>query len=355
MLVGMGIGALQSFRSLRRGERRHTVTRKPDGIPWDIKPVPSRLISVGDVHGDIAGLSCILAHCGLIDGKGRWSGGDAHLILIGDLVGGKHTRLVLRFVMRLQREADAEGGAVHPLLGNRDIRFLYSGRLVDAVHRRSKGNGASKERGKTVRDMLGENSVLGGWAREQNAIIKIGPNIFTHAGLNAWASRHDPARINSTIRAWIRYWQGISAAPDPRTQWVVLGPAAEWPTASTGPLWTRSYRISKESEPRRGSAPSREELSRILKKYRALRMIIGHAPVDNGKILLSHPCYGPMVVMIDTSISRKKNGSLGYLEINGNHIQSRYVKRNQRGEKITGIERKRSKKSRMRSRESLPA
>ena len=100
------------------------LTLKPDGIPWNMKPVPPRIIAVGDVHGDVVGLCCILLDRGLIDKKGRWAGINAHLVLNGDLVGGHNARLLLQFVMRLEKEAQAAGGAVHPLLGNHDIRVF---------------------------------------------------------------------------------------------------------------------------------------------------------------------------------------------------------------------------------------
>ncbi len=83
--------------------------------------------------------------------------------------------------------------------------------------------------------------------------------------------------------------------------------------------------------------PSVEDHSKILKKYRATRIIIGHAPVSKNKILLSHPRFGKKVVMIDSCISKKKEGSLSCMEINGTEITAHYAKRNSAGEKIADL------------------
>jgi len=41
-----------------------------------------------------------------------------------------------------------------------------------------------------IRDAFSGETELAEWLRERNAVIKIGPTIFTHAGLNVWALEH---------------------------------------------------------------------------------------------------------------------------------------------------------------------
>jgi hypothetical protein len=77
-----------------------------DGIPWDVQPAPPRVVAVGDVHGDLESLANILLERAVIDVEGRWIAGNAHLVLLGDLVGGnKYSRLLLNFVMRLEKRS----------------------------------------------------------------------------------------------------------------------------------------------------------------------------------------------------------------------------------------------------------
>jgi hypothetical protein len=337
------------FSRVFHNEAKDLMTLKSDGIPWNIKPVPTRIVAVGDVHGDIAGLACILKDRALVDKKGHWSGGDAHLVLNGDLVGGRNARLLLQFVLRLEKEAGEAGGALHPLLGNHDIQVFfkeYQKVKGKTLFNKYKVSGAKKN---TVRDAFRGKTDLADWMRTRNAVIQIGPTVFTHAGLNTWAYRHNPGRINSTIRSWIRFWQGVSGQPDPKTKWAVLGSGVNWNPSSTGPLWTRSYRVKKQSGKKRQrsgttNAPGVEDLSRILKKYRAIRMVIGHTPVSKNAISLSHPLYGNKVVMIDSRISKKKTGNLSCVEIRGNRITAHYAQRNSAGQKIADLEMRKLKK-----------
>ncbi len=334
-------------KSQNLNKSHELVTLKPDGIPWNIKPAPSRIVAVGDVHGDIAGLSCILIDRQLIDKKGRWTGKDAHLVLNGDLAGGRNARLLLQFIIRLENEAKAAGGAVHPLLGNHDIQVFqkeYQTRKGKTLFKKYRVEGADMAK---IRDAFSGETAFAEWLRERNAVIKIGPTIFTHAGLNVWALEHHLKRMNSTIRAWIRFWQGTDDKPERGTQWVALGPKLDWSSPSTGPLWTRSYKVrmpAKGKKTVKNTAPDLDELSSLLKKYRAQRMVVGHAPVASEEILLSHPLYGSSVVMIDTRISDKKGGRLSCIEIRGKDVKALYAKRNSAGEKIRELEMKKLKR-----------
>src|SRR5215470_3120860 len=45
-----------------------------------------RVVAVGDVHGDLSAFRAILADARIVDAAGAWSGGDATLVQVGDLV-----------------------------------------------------------------------------------------------------------------------------------------------------------------------------------------------------------------------------------------------------------------------------
>src|SRR5690348_305562 len=50
-------------------------------------PVPmSRIIAVGDVHGDLPAFKAVLAQAGLIDASGAWAGGSTVFVQTGDLI-----------------------------------------------------------------------------------------------------------------------------------------------------------------------------------------------------------------------------------------------------------------------------
>src|SRR5688572_15037539 len=77
----------------------------------------ARVVAVGDVHGDLDAFEEVLRLTGLIDTKGHWSGGKAHLVQTGDVPDrGDQTRAIFNLLMRLEQEARAAGGRVHALL-----------------------------------------------------------------------------------------------------------------------------------------------------------------------------------------------------------------------------------------------
>lgn len=85
----------------------------------------SRIVAIGDVHGSVEGLTSILSEAGLIDESGCWSGGNATLVQLGDLLDrGARQREVLDLLMRLELEAPRTGGRVIVLLGNHEVMNL---------------------------------------------------------------------------------------------------------------------------------------------------------------------------------------------------------------------------------------
>src|ERR1700752_2839721 len=49
------------------------------------KPAPDRIVAVGDLHGDYEAWEAIAQAAGLVDAKGRWSGGSTTLVQMGDI------------------------------------------------------------------------------------------------------------------------------------------------------------------------------------------------------------------------------------------------------------------------------
>src|SRR6476619_2557951 len=85
-----------------------------------------RVVAVGDVHGDYTRFVAVLRSAGLIDEKGRWTGGKAHLVQTGDVLDrGADSRKVMDLLMSLEKQAAKAGGHVHALIGNHEARNLY--------------------------------------------------------------------------------------------------------------------------------------------------------------------------------------------------------------------------------------
>ncbi|MGC4055022.1 MAG: metallophosphoesterase [Paludibaculum sp.] len=89
-------------------------------------PAATRLVAVGDVHGDLDRFIDVLSMAGLVDDSGAWSGGGATLVQLGDLVDrGTKYREVIDFLTTLRKQAERAGGAVHCLVGNHEAMRMY--------------------------------------------------------------------------------------------------------------------------------------------------------------------------------------------------------------------------------------
>ena len=61
----------------------------------------------------------------IVDGELAWSGADAHLVIVGDILDrGPDSRAAMDLLMKLETEAEAAGGRVHVLIGNHEAMNL---------------------------------------------------------------------------------------------------------------------------------------------------------------------------------------------------------------------------------------
>jgi calcineurin-like phosphoesterase family protein len=85
----------------------------------------SRIVAVGDIHGDFDAFVGILKSAGIVDASGRWSGGKTTLVQTGDFTDrGPKVRAAMDFLMDLEGQAKAAGGRVVVLLGNHEVMNL---------------------------------------------------------------------------------------------------------------------------------------------------------------------------------------------------------------------------------------
>ena len=83
-------------------------------------------VAMGDVHGDLETFRVLLRKAGLIDARGRWSGGSRTLIQTGDVCDrGPGSRAVLDLLMTLEKEAAEAGGRVVVLMGNHEAMNVF--------------------------------------------------------------------------------------------------------------------------------------------------------------------------------------------------------------------------------------
>lgn len=282
----------------------------------------SRVVAIGDIHGDLDALLRILIGTRIVDAEGEWCGESTHLILIGDLNDrGPDSADVMAFVMRLEQDASSRGGRVDTLLGNHELLaaegdYRYT-RAVEVVALESFWYGHLNGLHAIYRGQ----SPYARWLRSRPTVVKAASTLFVHAGLGAWALDCDTDFVNSTMSAWIAHFQGVAEEPDSSTAWLVE-------QAGQGPLWTSRFRVPAE-------CPQHEEsglgwnVADTLDAWGATRLVVGHRPthVIDYRIALPHPLFGDSVIAIDTGISQYFGGRLSALEIIDGSLSPRYFDR----------------------------
>ncbi|MBV9548693.1 MAG: metallophosphoesterase, partial [Alphaproteobacteria bacterium] len=265
-----------------------------------------RIVAVGDLHGDFAAWRAIAQAAGLLDGAGRWIGGDTVLVQTGDVVDrGPDSRKLIEELMRLKREAPP--GQCVFLVGNHeamnvvgDLRYLVpadyqaftdadSAKLRDAVYEANKTAiiAANRAHDPTISEdavkqawlaatPLGSierriawspTGPIGSWVIGNPALALIDGNLFLHGGISPAYARMTLAEINAKVAAALK-----ADATDPKA--IINDPE--------GPLWYRG--LAQEAVPppvpQAGPAPPTiaQQLDMLLRAFGAKRIVIGHTP-----------------------------------------------------------------------------
>lgn len=318
---------------------------------------PARIVAVGDLHGDFGAWREIASAAGLVDSAGRWIGGRATLVQVGDIVDREPESLkIVRELMRLQKDASRQGGRVVVLVGNHeamnitgDLRYTTpgefgafatakSGALRDRVYEAKKAEIEANYRSRdpsltaaAVRDAwmkatpLGwveqrlawaPDGEIGRWVIGNSAAVLIGGNLFVHGGISAEYSKLSLAELNRQVASALA---SVDRSPSAITN------------SPLGPLWyrgliTRDPRITQIPAPA-ADAPARpsqeQELATLLAAYGARRIIVGHTPSRSGIQIL----FGGQLVDVDSANSRYYGGTPAYLEIIGDRMTAHSVRR----------------------------
>ena len=191
----------------------------------------SRIVAVGDVHGSYDHLTRLLRASHVIDDEQRWSSGEDHLVLVGDLIDrGRGDRAVLDFLRALKIDAEKVGGRVHVLVGNhevmnlvRDLRYVNPDSYVDYVDLESdKLRRAGLKRFKRRTNLKAEElqaefdrlyppgffgrlaafnpgGIYGSWLLQRPVLVKLNGVLFVHGGLTEQVADLGVAGINERI------------------------------------------------------------------------------------------------------------------------------------------------------------
>ena len=284
-----------------------------------------RIVAVGDVHGDFEQFVRVLESASLIDGNGNWVGGKTHLVQTGDIVDrGPDSRKVMDLLMKLEKQADAAGGAVHCLIGNHEAMDVYgdyryvspaefgafrtetSEAARDFSYQRAKADLAAAARPEADRAKwnsenppgmaehraaLSPTGPYGSWIAGHNAAVKIDDNLFVHAGISEKYANWTLDQLNREVRDELTHMEKLHGG-------VV--------TDEEGPLWYHALAKGDESQ-------LQPLVDKLVRHFGVSRIVIGHS-YANAAIT---PRFGGKVILVDIGLSRIYDniGKLGCLLI----------------------------------------
>jgi hypothetical protein len=267
---------------------------------------PTRLVAMGDVHGDYDATVEALKTAGAIDDDLKWIGGDMVLMQVGDQLDRGHgERAILNLFESLADQAWEAGGGFYSLLGNHetmngelDFRYVTFGgwldfddipydetdSFYDAYEIHQRGRAAAFRPGGPYAEILSGHNVT----------MVVGDTIFVHGGILPSHVEYGLENINRGVHAFFKGEGAFEA--------VMSG--------DSSPVWSRHYSSGT-------TAAECALLDQVLAALPAQRIVVGHSVQYDG---ITSECDGK-VWRVDVGMSDYYGGSVSVLEIVGDEIR----------------------------------
>ena len=314
-----------------------------------------RVVAIADVHGAYEAMVETLGNVGILSDDLEWAGGEAHLVIVGDLLDrGPRSRDALDLLMRLEDEAAMTGGKVHVLIGNHesmnmigDLRYVskaeYAAFADDETRdqrnrwfrvwaRRDGGNRANqRDRFDSefpagffaLREAFGPQGRYGKWLLQKNVVAVVNGTAFVHGGLPPEVADIGLEGINRDLKQdLIDYVEAVATLTEaevllptdsfydhenivnsymppldaPQNVIEALAAVTRLSDASVlhsdGPLWYRGNVACSE-------IVEAHRLKASLKAIGADRVVVGHTPTPTRKVLQR---FDGRIVEVDTGM-----------------------------------------------------
>jgi hypothetical protein len=298
-----------------------------------------RVVAISDLHGDYEQYIKVMRSAGLINSRGRWSGGGTHLVQTGDIPDrGPSTRKIIDHLADLKDQAERKGGRVHTLIGNHeamnsygDLRYVHPGEYQEFA---GKNSAAYREKQwefqinrlkqakpeefltMNIEDYRAEfekkiplgwvehriawqpKGHYGQWVLANPVAVMVNDTIFLHGGLSPDYCSYSLQELTELAHAQLRnYNREIEGVID----------------SENGPLWYRG--LAREDEEYFEPA-----VTQILQRYGAARIVVGHTPTGG----IVWPRFGGRVVANDTGIATHYGANDAWLELSDGMARAAY-------------------------------
>ena len=216
-----------------------------------------KILAISDIESNYMALRDFLIANRVINQDLDWTFGDGHLVLVGDMVDrGYFATQLLWFIYASEQSAEKQGGFVHYIIGNHELKMMYGDYTVTSP----KYYHVSSILGKKQVELYDRQSLLGRWMASKNAMELINGNLFVHGGIhpNIANSTLSLEEVNDVIRA--DYYQAFSVRSAKTSEHLFT-------SSLTGPCWYRGYF--------RGDL-SLVQVEAGLAKFKAKAVVVGH-------------------------------------------------------------------------------
>ena len=291
-----------------------------------------RVVAVGDVHGEYERFVDVLMMAGLVNGKGDWTGGNAMLVQLGDVVDrGPASRRVLDLLMELQKQAKRKGGAVEMILGNHEVMRLKNDHRYTSKEEYAefRSKDAEKLRDQVFEQMVkeqaeggdprtrldlrpgyrqqweeqhplgygemvlafAEKGKYGKWLRKRPLTVVAGGTLFLHGGISPKYLMWNNDRFAERMEAELK---GPGADPNG----FLYDPL--------GPFWYSGLALDEE-------ASLVDHVDALLKRWSVRRIVIGHTPQRGPAVAR----FAGKVILADVGLSSDYGGPRACVVIEG--------------------------------------
>lgn len=237
------------------------------------------ILAISDIESGFATFRDFLINSKVIDQKLNWIFGTGHLVLIGDFVDrGFSTTQVLWLIYKLEQDAVKQGGSVHFILGNHELKN-FQGNYESTSPKYFHVAAILK---KKQTELYDSNSFIGKWMASKNSIELINGTLFTHGGLHPKLVDYDLSldEINEIVRNnyYKPYYPNVVKSKE---QFLI--------STHTGISWYRGYFKDDLTQ---------EDVELGLNKFNARSIAVGHTLQSkvnrqfNGKVIgvdVKHP------------------------------------------------------------------
>lgn len=319
-----------------------------------------RIVAIGDIHGAYDALVDLLKDTGLVNEGLDWTGAGTHLVIDGDILDrGAGSRKVMDLIMKLEPQAGAAGGMVHMVLGNHEVMNLtgdlaytsneefasYAGD-EDPADRQA---ALSRFRNINPESDADEEAVLseferkyppgffghrrlfsaqgryGQWLAGKPVLVKINDTLFVHGGLSKQVLGMDGSSLNNAytnlLQEYMDNWATLADAGvlplesdfyDHRKILAaylenrgdiaagrLIDSAARMIELNDSPFFRMQSVIWYRGNVLCNEVMAESELDAALRQFGAGRLVIGHTPTHNRRVL---DRFGGKLIRADTGI-----------------------------------------------------